>query len=231
MQLSRPPLPSRSWVKTGTYIRALFGGYMRLFFMSGHGGGEVREHFGRDGVRACGVSKRACLLARGHPAGAGAPCWSTALLAKSSVLDLLRPPGRERGCAGQNGHFPAPAEQRISAGGAACGYPLFLPPVGEPSKDDGAPGLGRRVAGAAVVVLRRVAVAGVYPRSLGSMRPSAACSSSKLSRSRYSCSGVFLVPSMAADSREIRLLMFCASKVLLRSRMLSSMALRTAGAA
>ena len=57
MQLSRPPLPSRSWVKTGTYIRALFGGYMRLFFMSGHGGGEVREHFGRDGVRACGVSK------------------------------------------------------------------------------------------------------------------------------------------------------------------------------
>ena len=118
-------------------------------------------------------SKGACLLARGHPAGAGAPCWSTALLAKSSVLDLLRPPGRERGCAGQHGHFPAPAEQRISAGGAACGYPLFLPPVGEPSKDDGAPGLGRRVAGAAVVVLRRVAVAGVYPRSLGSMRPSA----------------------------------------------------------
>lgn len=120
------PLPSRSWVKTCTYIRELFGGYMRLFFMSGHGGGGVREHGGRGGVRTCGVSKGACPLARGHPTGAGAPCWRTALLAKSSVLDLLRPPGRERGCAGQHGHFHAPAERRISAGGAAGGYPLFV---------------------------------------------------------------------------------------------------------
>ena len=117
------PLPSRSWVKTGTYIRALFGGYMCLFFMSGHGGGGVREH---GGVRTYGVSEGACPLDRGHPTGAGAPCWRTALLAKSSVLDLLRPPGRERGCAGQHGHFPVPAEQRISAGGAAGGYPLFV---------------------------------------------------------------------------------------------------------
>lgn len=36
-----------------------------------------------------------------------------------------------------------------------------LPPVGEPSEGDGAPGLGRRAAGAAVVVLRRVAAAGM----------------------------------------------------------------------
>ena len=120
------PLPSRSWVKTGTYIRALFGGYMCLFFMSGHGGGEVREHGGRGGVRTYGVSEGACPLARGHPTGAGAPCWRTALLAKSSVLDLLRQPGRERGCVGQHGHFPAPAERRISAGGAAGGYPRFV---------------------------------------------------------------------------------------------------------
>ena len=77
-------------------------------------------------VRACGVSEGACPLARGYPTGAGAPCWRTALLAKSSVLDLLRPPGRERGCAGQHGHFPVPAEQSISAGGAPadilCSY-------------------------------------------------------------------------------------------------------------
>ena len=65
-------------------------------------------------------------MARGHPTGAGAPCWRTTLLAKSSMLDLLRPPGRERGCAGQHGHFPVPAERRISAGGAAGGYPQFV---------------------------------------------------------------------------------------------------------
>lgn len=126
MQLSRPPLPSRSWVKTGTDTCHSPGGYLFLFFMSGHGGGGVREHGGRGGVRACGVSEGACPLARGHPTGAGAPCWRTALLAKSSVLDLLRPPGRERGCAGQHGHFPVPAERSISAGGAAGGYPLFV---------------------------------------------------------------------------------------------------------
>ena len=88
----------------------------------GRGAGARRARRGR----ACGVSEGACPLARGHPAGAGAPCWRTALLAKSSVLDLFRPPGRERGCAGQHGHFPAPAERRISAGGAAGGYPLFV---------------------------------------------------------------------------------------------------------
>ena len=126
MQLSRPPLPSRSWIKTGTDTCHSPGGYMRLFFMSGHGGRGVREHGGRGGVRTYGVSEGACPLARGHPTGAGAPCWRTALLAKSSVLDLLRPPGRERGCAGQHGHFPVPAEQRKSPGGAAGGYPLFV---------------------------------------------------------------------------------------------------------
>ena len=42
---------------------------MRLFFMSGHGGGGVREHGGRGGVRTCGVSEEACPLARGHPTG------------------------------------------------------------------------------------------------------------------------------------------------------------------
>lgn len=63
---------------------------------------------------ACGVSEGAYPLARGHPTGAGAPCWRTTLLAKSSVLDLLRPPGRERGCAGQ------PADILCSSQGGAA---------------------------------------------------------------------------------------------------------------
>ena len=107
------------------YPRAFWRIYVPVFDVRTRRGG-VREHGGRGGVRTCGVSEGAYPLARGHPTGAGAPCWRTTLLAKSSVLDLLRPPGRERGCAGQHGHFPVPAEQRISAGGAAGGYPLFV---------------------------------------------------------------------------------------------------------
>lgn len=107
------------------YPRAFWRIYAPVFHVRtrrGRGAGARRARRGW----ACGVSEGACPLARGHPTGAGAPCWRTALLAKSSVLDLLRPPGRERGCAGQHGHFPAPAERRISAGGAAGGYPLFV---------------------------------------------------------------------------------------------------------
>lgn len=111
--------------KRHIYPRAFWRIYAPVFHVRtrrGRGAGARRARRGR----ACGVSEGACPLARGHPTGAGAPCWRTALLAKSSVLDLLRPPGRERGCAGQHGHFPAPAERRISAGGAAGGYPLFV---------------------------------------------------------------------------------------------------------
>ena len=44
------------------------------------------------------------------------PCWHTILLAKSSVLYLLRPLTLERGCPTPDRHFSAAAEQADFAG-------------------------------------------------------------------------------------------------------------------
>lgn len=111
---------------------------MCLFFMSGHGGGEVRKHGGRGGVRTYGVSEGACPLARGYPTGAGAPCWRTALLAKSSVL--VRP-------------FAA-----AGAGKGLCGAALALSCAG---RTEDIRGRGsRRISSVRIEAARRSGVAG-----------------------------------------------------------------------
>ena len=55
----------------------------------------------RDAIPRLGVSNR----------GEKHPCWHTILLAKSSVLYLLRPLTLERGCPTPDRHFSAAAEQ------------------------------------------------------------------------------------------------------------------------
>ena len=47
----------------------------------------------------------------GFPIGAKASCWHTILLAKSSVLYLLRPWAAQRDCSMGNKHFELPTEQ------------------------------------------------------------------------------------------------------------------------